>query len=166
MRSVLAGSLFAAFLSGACGTTREAATNAPASSASLDQVQSDIRARARAFSAAVVKASESGWARSDVDALASFYTEQTIVFPPRGEPLRGRAAVRTYWTRSTDRRILAHVIHPERIDVSSTLVSEHGRFDLTWRNGDAPAQTGSSTYVSVWKHDTDGVWRKHIDSWW
>ena len=129
-------------------------------------IDAELRARANAFSAAVVQASNTQWSRPNVDALADFYTEDTIVFPPRGEPLRGRDAVRAYWTRSADRRILAHTIRPERIDVAADLVAEHGAFDLTWQSGDTPAQRGTSTYVSVWKRGPDGVWRKHLDSWW
>lgn len=135
-------------------------------SPSASVIDADLRARAKAFSVAVVQASRSQWSRSTVDALAEFYTEDTIVFPPRGEPIRGRAAIRAYWTRSPDRRILAHTIRPERIEVGGDLVAEHGSFDLTWQTGDTAPQQGSSTYVSVWKRGADGVWRKYLDSWW
>ena len=129
-------------------------------------IEKAIAQRATDFSVAVVRASAAGWARGEVTSLADIYTEETILFPPRGAPIRGRSAVQEYWTRTPDRRILAHRVVPERIDASDDLVAEHGRFHLTSQVGAAPPVADSATYISVWRRDADGVWRKHLDSWW
>jgi ketosteroid isomerase-like protein len=129
-------------------------------------IEKAIAQRATEFSAAVVRASAAGWTRTEVMSLADIYTEETILFPPRGAPIRGRLAVQQYWTRTPDRRILAHHVVPERIDTSNDLVAEHGRFHLTSQVGTASPVSDSATYVSVWRRDSDGVWRKHLDSWW
>lgn len=101
-----------------------------------------------------------------MDALADFYTETSTVFPPRGEPLRGRDAIRRYWTRPLENRILSHSIQIERLDVSSDLAAEHGRIVLNVQTGSAAPAEYAARYVSVWGRDRDGCWRKHLDTWW
>ena len=82
-----------------------------------------LAARARQFSDAVVRASASGWNATDVDDLCDFYTVDTVVFPPKGPAIRGREAVREYWSRTPDRRILRHTIATERADIDGDLAA-------------------------------------------
>lgn len=137
-------------------------------SAAPNTVRAELEARGRAYSAAVVRASASGWAALQVDSLAAFYTDGGIVFPPRGEPIRGRDDVRQYWTRSPDRKILSHTITIERVDVgeSADLAADHGRVQVTTQQGGDSAINHRLTYISVWRREPDGVWRKHLDSFW
>lgn len=159
--ATLLTAIVAATLAGAC-TTRsrgDASGSAPNSPAALEE-------RVRAFSRAVVGASASGWADREVEALTAFYTEEAVVFPPRGDPLRGREALRVYWTRPADRRILEHVVRPERIDVDGGLAAEHGWFMLTFQAGSNAPARDSARYVSIWRRGGDGLWRKQLDTWW
>src|SRR5687767_15031339 len=118
------------------------------------------------FSRAVVEASRSQWAAKEVEALVALYTEDAILFPPKGDPIRGRDAIRTYWSRTPDRRILEHSIQTERADMSGDLLVEHGKFSLTYQAGnDAPA-SGTSNFITAYRRGPDGIWRKHLDSWW
>lgn len=126
----------------------------------------EIQARAVGFSAAVVGASAAGWSDSAVAVLADFYTQETVVFPPRGDPLRGRESLRRYWTRAPEQKVLNHVVTPERIDVDRSLATEHGWFKLTFQRGDALPAVDSARYVSIWIRGADGKWRKHLDNWW
>lgn len=126
----------------------------------------EIDALAVRFSAAVVRASASGWAAAEVDALTALYSDDAILFPPRGEPIEGRAAIRAYWTRTPDRRILEHKVVPARVEIDRTLATEYGHFELTSVAGDAEPTQGRANYISVWKRDETGNWRKQLDSWW
>ena len=135
----------------------------PATSAALE---SEILERTRDFSQAVVRASASGWSSKEVATLADFYSEETVVFPPRGPALRGRGALRTYWTRSPDRRILEHAAIPERLDVSYAVAAEHGKLRITLQVGSGASIRDSATYVSHWRRGGDGIWRKQLDTWW
>jgi ketosteroid isomerase-like protein len=128
--------------------------------------EGEIRARTAAFSQAIVAASASGWSAEEVARIAAFYAADTVVFPPRAGPMRGRAALTAYWTRSPDRRILSHAAIAERIDVSGDLATEWGTLTLASRQGDAAPVPGSATYISIWKRGEDGVWRKVMDTWW
>jgi uncharacterized protein (TIGR02246 family) len=124
------------------------------------------RVRGLEFSSAVVSASTSGWAKEEVEALVNIYTEDAILFPPKGEPIRGRDAIRAYWTRTADRRILEHSIQTERADMSGDLLAEHGKFSLTYQSGSNAPERSPANFILVWKRGADGIWRKHLDSWW
>jgi ketosteroid isomerase-like protein len=136
------------------------------STTSMPATEAEIRERTSAFSAAVVRASASGWQSAEVSALADFYDAHTVVFPPRGATLRGRSALQSYWTRSADRKILEHNAVAERIDVSGQLATEHGQLRLTIQTANGPVVRDSATYVSYWRRSEDGRWRKRLDTWW
>jgi ketosteroid isomerase-like protein len=95
-----------------------------------------------------------------------FYTDDAILFPPKGEPIRGREAIRAYWTRTPDSRILEHSIQTELAAISGDLLTEHGRLSLTSQAGEKLSERGSANFISVWRRSADGLWRKHLDSWW
>jgi ketosteroid isomerase-like protein len=126
----------------------------------------EINELAIRFSEAVVRASSSGWARDEVEALVALYSEEAILFPPRGEPIKGRDAVRAYWTRTPDRRIISHRIFPAGVEVDRVLATEYGHFEITFVVGDGQPTEGRANYISVWTRDRAGNWRKHLDSWW
>jgi uncharacterized protein (TIGR02246 family) len=152
----------------ACAVFVLACSSSPSPSRSSEEKSPNETARVRGleFSRAVVRASSSAWAKEEVEALVSIYTEDAILFPPKGEPIRGHDAIRRYWTRTADRRILEHSIQTERADVSGDLLAEHGKFSLTYQSANNAPERSSSNFISVWKRGADGIWRKHLDSWW
>ena len=141
------------------------AQTSEAAAASHARAQDELRARTAEFSRAIVAASAGGWSSDAVARIADFYAEDTVVFPPRGEPLRGRPALTTYWSRTPDRRILTHAAVAERIDVDGDLATEWGRLSITSQQGDAAPAQGHATYISIWTRE-NGVWRKQMDTWW
>ncbi len=118
------------------------------------------------FSRALLAASSSGWAADRVEILVGLYSQDAILFPPKGDPIEGQAAIRRYWSRTPDRRILAHSIVVDSSEMSGNLLIEHGRFTQTRQISDKPPETVTVTYISAWRRDLDGVWRKRLDSWW
>jgi ketosteroid isomerase-like protein len=137
----------------------------PGAAVDAAPAQEDLRARTAAFSRAIVDASKAGWSAEAVDRIADFYATDTVVFPPRGEPLRGRPALTSYWTRSPERRILSHWAVAERIDVSDSLATEWGTLTIISQQGDGAPVRGTATYISIWLRE-EGVWRKQMDTWW
>lgn len=144
----------------------DAAIAQTSGTAAATSAQDEVRARTAAFSRAIVAASGSGWSAEAVARIADFYAADTVVFPPRGAPMRGRPALATYWTRTPDRRMLSHSAIAERIDVSGNLATEWGTLSVTSQQGDAAPVQGSATYISIWLRGADGVWRKLMDTWW
>lgn len=151
--------LVAAAIVSGCAGTRGASQVVPQTFA-----QSEIRERTAAFSEAILAASRSGWSKDAVSKVADFYAPDAVVFPPRGETMRGRLAV-AHWTRLPQRQILAHSAIAERIEVSGNLATEWGTLRVTFKEGDAVAKEVSSKYISIWTR-SGGVWRKQMDSWW
>ena len=163
MRITLAicGCIVCALLLSACSATQHGRPGEETSSAA--EVS---RVRGQEFSRAVVRASASGWAAKEVESLVDLYTDDAILFPPKGEPIRGRDAIREYWSRTPDRRILEHSIETERADMSGDLLAEHGRFSLTSQSGENAPGRNMANFISVYRRGADGLWRKHLDSWW
>ena len=126
--------------------------------------QDELRARTADFSRAIVEASSKGWSPESVARIADFYAIDAVVFPPRGEPLRGRQAQAAYWS-SRDRQFLTHSAIADRIDVSGDLATEWGTLTITTKQGVATPVEGKATYISIWTR-RDGVWRKQMDTWW
>jgi ketosteroid isomerase-like protein len=133
--------------------------------ASHSVAEAEILARTKQFSQAIVEASGSGWSPPSVARIADFYADDTVVFPPRGEPMRGRAALGTYWSRPAERRMLAHSAVAERVDVSGDLATEWGTLATTTQQDGAKPVEGKATYISIWTR-RNGVWRKQMDTWW
>jgi ketosteroid isomerase-like protein len=133
--------------------------------ASRTVAEAEILARTKQFSQAIVEASRSGWSRQTVARVADFYADDMVVFPPRGEPMRGRAALAKYWSRPAERRMLAHSAIAERVDVSGDLATEWGTLATTTQQGSAAPLQGKATYISIWTR-RGGVWRKQMDTWW
>ena len=126
--------------------------------------QDELRARTAEFSRTIVEASSDGWSQASVARIADFYAIDAVVFPPRGEPLRGRQAQQTYWS-SRDRQFLTHSAIADRIDISGDLATEWGTLTITTKQGPNAAVQGKATYISIWTR-RDGVWRKQMDTWW
>lgn len=125
-----------------------------------------LSARADQFSQAVVRASASEWSTAELDMLTNFYTEEAVLFPPKGDAIRGREAVRRYWTRTPERKILQHSIRTERVDIDGALAADHGTFAATYQTGSEAPTNETANFISVWRRGPDGVWRKQLDSWW
>lgn len=80
--------------------------------------------------------------------------------------LKGHDAIRQYWTRLSSRRILGHTVTVEHAEYSGDLLFEYGSFTLTHQKDDAEPKEGKAKYISVWRRDAGGEWRKHLDTWW
>ena len=155
--------LVAAGFLGSCSARSSAI--APVHLLHLPAREDELRRRTAEFSQAIVEASRSGWSHLAVARIGDFYATDAVVFPPRGEPLRGRAALIAYWTRPAERRLLAHSAIAERIDVSGDLATEWGTLSITSQAGDAAPAQDRATYISIWTREA-GVWRKQMDTWW
>ena len=115
-----------------------------------------IHGLARQFSAAYV--------RGDAAAMAELYTSDAVIFPERSAAIKGRDAIRRYWTLPADRRITRHTITPAQISVDGRHAYDHGTFEIAGvRDGKAWGPSRGK-YVVVWRRE-GGSWRIHLDMW-
>jgi ketosteroid isomerase-like protein len=121
--------------------------------------------RGAVFSAAVLEASASNWDVANVERLVALYTDDATLFPPDGPPVMGKEAMSRYWTRTPDRRILKHRVTPAHAEHSGALLYEYGTFTGTFESRGVSSES-TARYISVWRKDADGTWRKHMDTWW
>lgn len=124
-----------------------------------------VEEKAATFSKAVVEASLSAWDPARVGQLVALYTDDATLFPP-GEPIiKGKEQIKGYWSRTADRRVLKHHVTVEHAEQSGDLLFEYGTFTGTFERKGV-AKEATARYISVWRREADGSWRKHLDTWW
>ena len=141
MRTALLGlaSLLLAALT-ACSTPP------PADPAALERQVADIE---RAFAKTM--------ADRDLAAFTRFLSDETVFFSGPA-PLRGKAAVTTFWKRFYDKPAAPFSWQPERVQVldSGTLALSTGPvFDAAGKQ--------VASFTSVWRLEAPGVWRIVFD---
>ena len=141
MRTALLGlaSLLLAALT-ACSTPP------PADPAALERQVADIE---RAFAKTM--------ADRDLAAFTRFLSDETVFFSGPA-PLRGKAAVTTFWKRFYDKPAAPFSWQPERVQVldSGTLALSTGPvFDTAGKR--------VASFTSVWRLEAPGVWRIVFD---
>jgi uncharacterized protein (TIGR02246 family) len=102
--------------------------------------------------------------RYDVAALAALTTEDVVMLPPGGPPMRGREAVRTGLDRS---KATADEVLEYREDFEETLVFGEYAVEWGWISGTERPLSGGEVRRSrhhvmrVLKRQPDGTWRVH-----
>ena len=123
-------------------------------SAASDEAR--IAAASRAFSTAYVS--------GDVKTLGELYTIDAVLLPPNRD-VRGRDAIRQYFTPRPNRKQVAHTMDSTELLVDGDTAIDMGTWNSTWQRDDEPAQTASGRYLIVWRRGTDGAWRMQYDMW-
>lgn len=101
----------------------------------------------------------------DIAAMMDLYTEDAVIFPSNSEYIQGMEALRKYWTLPEGRRITHHKLMPVEVEVSGTMASDFGHYEISGVNGDQAWGPVQGKYLVVWKQGTDGQWRMHLDMW-
>lgn len=107
-------------------------------------------------------AMEAAFARGDLLAVARAYADDAVMMGPRGERVRGRAAIDRYWQSITNPRRWKL----EVLDVGGSLTEAYqlGRSSLTsLHNGQE--HTSVTDFIVIWKRDAAGTWRIAVDMW-
>jgi ketosteroid isomerase-like protein len=112
---------------------------------------------ARQFSQAYIE--------GDVHAMTALYTDDAVLFPGNSEYIRGKDAIARYWTLPEGRRITHHKLIPVEVEVSATMASDFGHYEISGENDGAAWGPVYGKYVVVWKRGADGRWRMHLDMW-
>lgn len=100
-------------------------------------------------------------ARGDGAAMASLYAESGQAFPPGGDIVAGREALRGFWQGVLDSGVKKAGLETVELTGAGDFAFEVGRYSLYGADG-AALDTGK--YVVVWKKER-GTWRLHRDIW-
>jgi uncharacterized protein (TIGR02246 family) len=95
----------------------------------------------------------------DAKALADLYAEDAVLLPPDHEPVRGREAIRAYWSQGTDEGLEVTTL---AVEVDGDLGYLAGRYNLP-PTEEEPADSGK--YVMCLKRQRDGSWKLTADIW-
>ncbi len=101
----------------------------------------------------------------DVATMVALYTEDAVLFPNNAEYIQGKEAIAQYWTLPEGRRITHHQLIPVEVEVSGTMASDFGHYEISGENGDQAWGPAYGKYLVVWKRGADGQWRMHLDMW-
>jgi uncharacterized protein (TIGR02246 family) len=127
---------------------------------SEDAATSGVRA---AIEQAGVRFAEA-YASGDAKAVAAFYTEDAIAFPPGGEMVKGRQAIQQMWQSTMDDGVKSLAFTVVDVGASGDLVHETGIARMNIQPAGKDPTTASVKYVVVWKRQGDD-WKLHRDIW-
>ncbi len=101
----------------------------------------------------------------DVATMVSVYTNDAVIFPNNAEYIRGKEAIERYWKLPKGRRITHHKLIPKEIEVSGSMASDFGHYEISGENDGKAWGPVYGKYLVVWKRGDDGLWRMHLDMW-
>jgi len=104
------------------------------------------------------------YASGDAKAVAAFYTEDAIAFPPGGEMVKGRQAIQQMWQSTMDSGVKSLSFSVVDVGESGDLAHETGTAVLNIHAQGKDPTTASVKYVVVWKRQGDD-WKLHRDIW-
>jgi uncharacterized protein (TIGR02246 family) len=104
------------------------------------------------------------YARGDAKAVAAFYTEDAIAFPPGGEMVKGRQAIQQMWQSTMDSGVKSLAFTVVDVGASGDLLHETGTAKLNIQAPGKEPATASIKYVVVWKRQGND-WKLHRDIW-
>ena len=116
-----------------------------------------------------VEAANAEWTaafnRGDAVAVAVLYTEDAILMPPDIEMIRGRQGIQEFWQARIQRGLKDAVLTTVEVQADGNTAYEIGRVSLTFYAKDQAPKPISGKYVVVWKRQSDGRWKLHVDIW-
>jgi ketosteroid isomerase-like protein len=133
----------------ACAQTHGAAGS---SQNSADTLKAEIEA--------VNREMEIAFGRKDLLAVAKFYADDARLIGPRGQEVRGRAAIDAYWVNVRNPK--SWRLEAFDIGGSATEAFQFGRSTLVQENA-AGDRTSVTDFVVIWKRGLDGMWKIALD---
>lgn len=127
---------------------------------SEDAATSGVRA---AIEQAGVRFSEA-YASGDAKAVAAFYTEDAIAFPPGGDMVKGQQAIQQMWQSTMDSGVKSLSFTVIDVGTSGDLAHETGTALMNIHEQGKDPTTASVKYVVVWKRQGDD-WKLLRDIW-
>ena len=120
-----------------------------------------VRADIEAVNAALSGAVQAG----DAAAAAAFYTENAILMPPGGPRVFGRDSAQAAWTGLLNSGLKELTLSTVELMGSGNTICEIGEYASRFEPRGRRAYTEEGKYHVVWKRNSAGEWKIHIDIW-
>jgi len=104
------------------------------------------------------------YGRGDAKAVAAFYTEDAIAFPPGADMVKGRQAIQKMWQETMDSGVKSLSFTVIDVGASGDLAHETGTALMNVQPAGKEPTTASVKYVVVWKKQGND-WKLHRDIW-
>ena len=104
-------------------------------------------------------------ATRDAAKVASFYTDDAVVYPPNEPVAVGKAAAQKVWAAyfaDPSYKISWKTTHAE---VNGDLGFTSGPYEDSYKGADGKLVQGKGKYLCVWKKQKDGSWKAIHDMW-
>ena len=100
--------------------------------------------------------------RGDIDAALGLYTDGVVVRPANSPPLRDRAALRTFFSEWFAAMAIKEVRYTtEELTVYGDTAYQIGVYEATLQLAEQPEFTDHGSFMVMWVHGPDGLWRVH-----
>lgn len=103
--------------------------------------------------------------QGDIAKLVSYYTDDAVIFPGNSDLIRGKEAIKKYWTLPPGRVVTHHKITALEIKLLGEFAYDYGYYEVQGRNGEEPWGPTYGKYLIVWQRDQSGAWKMHLDMW-
>ena len=101
----------------------------------------------------------------DAEAVTALYTKDTIILLPDGSNMHGRDSVLAMQKDLISAGITYPHLDVTDVGVDGNMAWNTGTFEAKVPVEDGAPILAKGTYLVVWRKDTDGVWRIHVDTW-
>ena len=103
--------------------------------------------------------------RGDAQGMADLYIENGAIFPGGRPIIKGRAAIKAYWTLPPNVKVVEHKTTADSVIVVGNTAYDYGTFRAVNSRDGQTGNPGYGKYVIVWQKQRDGRWLMHLDIW-
>lgn len=116
----------------------------------------EVRARVEAVNQDWVKAIQAG----DFHRSVEPYAEDAIFITRDGKIMVGPAAIEeAARTRGKSAKLLDGTLQTDQLQAVGSLYYEYGHGALRWQLPDGSIRPSNGQFLTIWRHDPDGIWR-------
>jgi uncharacterized protein (TIGR02246 family) len=96
-------------------------------------------------------------------AAAAVYADDATLLPPAAELLRGREAIRSFWSAGVEAGISEVELVALELERDGGFAYEIGRYALRLQPADGDAVVDRGKYLLVHARQADGTWRRAVE---
>ena len=121
------------------------------------QVKESIEEACAKYSEAIRKA--------NVTDVADVYTVDATIIPPDGDIVKGRQAIEEFYKKLFQIGMKEGVLTTIEVGGNGDTAYEIGKSKVRIQPEGQAAIQDSTRYLVIWKHQSDGTWKVHVDIW-